>query len=497
MTYSVTLHGPIGELARQLSPVDHRRAEEIYAATLGLWSAVIAPTVKVSTRLGLRPVLVWTMFVGGPMNLRRSAARLLNSEETFTNLNAHPEISTYRQLVQAALHDRKISTAAYTPGTLLTGNPFVPTPNPSGRWLRDELDFALRKAWDGSEFLRHSDQQRHVPPMVGVLWEVPAPDWEKGERNLSDNLYTRTLPFKICDTSPLAPLQHDQQRSQLAEAYTWATSKSHRLQLDDAAGDKWYPIRRGRGLLEELLSGHRSDVFCTRLGEHTLRVAAALAAAEKSTAIREEKLEAAWSLVRRSIKDAFDLTPGIKGPIEEIIADIDSSVSAVSGANRTDAVAHVPSLTSSDSSTDLDLAPATETPDVPARRRQALVQSLARDSGLKRQVKQWYQDVCQMCRTVLRIPSPAGTYSEAAHIQALGAPHGGPDRIENLLCLCPNCHILFDNGARYLTDDLRIVDAIDGREVGTLAVHPHHRIGTAYVRKHRSRWASPTSKVPE
>ncbi|MEU6215105.1 HNH endonuclease [Streptomyces sp. NPDC047023] len=39
----------------------------------------------------------------------------------------------------------------------------------------------------------------------------------------------------------------------------------------------------------------------------------------------------------------------------------------------------------------------------------------------------------------------------------------GPDIVENLLCLCPTCHVLFDTGARVLTDDLTIIDTVTGQ----------------------------------
>ena len=43
--------------------------------------------------------------------------------------------------------------------------------------------------------------------------------------------------------------------------------------------------------------------------------------------------------------------------------------------------------------------------------------------------------------------TPAGLYAEGAHIKPLGKPHNGPDEVENILCLCPNHHVLFDRGA--------------------------------------------------
>lgn len=48
----------------------------------------------------------------------------------------------------------------------------------------------------------------------------------------------------------------------------------------------------------------------------------------------------------------------------------------------------------------------------------------------------------------LDLNAKVAPYAEAAHIRALGSPHNGPDVIENVLCLCPNHHVLFDNGAQ-------------------------------------------------
>ncbi|MEU2154459.1 HNH endonuclease [Streptomyces sp. NPDC019396] len=83
------------------------------------------------------------------------------------------------------------------------------------------------------------------------------------------------------------------------------------------------------------------------------------------------------------------------------------------------------------------------------------VQRIVRSSTVKRQVKAWHDQACQICG--LPVERPGGKYSEGAHIQALGSPHSGPDTTENVLCLCPTCHVLFDGGAIVLTDDLTIV----------------------------------------
>ncbi|MER5917031.1 YDG/SRA domain-containing protein [Streptomyces sp. NPDC001982] len=112
------------------------------------------------------------------------------------------------------------------------------------------------------------------------------------------------------------------------------------------------------------------------------------------------------------------------------------------------------------------------------------VQRIVRSSAVKRQVKVWHDNRCQICD--LRIEVPGGNYSEGGHIQALGSPHNGPDTTGNVLCLCPNCHVMLDAGAMVLGDDLTVIRG--GEAVGTLRTHPQHVIDLECVRQHRERW---------
>ncbi|MER5916132.1 YDG/SRA domain-containing protein [Streptomyces sp. NPDC001982] len=112
------------------------------------------------------------------------------------------------------------------------------------------------------------------------------------------------------------------------------------------------------------------------------------------------------------------------------------------------------------------------------------VQRIVRSTAVTRQVKRWHSGACQICG--LTITLPGGVYSEGAHIQAVGSPHSGPDTTDNVLCLCPTCHVMFDGGAIVLSDDLSIIR--DGEEVGVLRTHPQHAINLDRVRHHRERW---------
>ncbi|WP_437111376.1 HNH endonuclease [Streptomyces sp. enrichment culture] len=91
-------------------------------------------------------------------------------------------------------------------------------------------------------------------------------------------------------------------------------------------------------------------------------------------------------------------------------------------------------------------------------------------------------------RPVLVLPPPRHRSSEAAHIRARG--DGGPDVVENLLCLCPNCHTRFDAGALVLTDGLMIFDTVTGKLGEKITLHRWHFIDPRYVRHHRHRWTA-------
>ncbi|MBS2532202.1 HNH endonuclease [Catenulispora sp. NF23] len=121
-----------------------------------------------------------------------------------------------------------------------------------------------------------------------------------------------------------------------------------------------------------------------------------------------------------------------------------------------------------------------------ARRTTATVQRIVRSPQVVQRVKSWHKDRCQVCGMALEING--GTYSQAAHIQALGTPHNGPDVEGNVLCLCPNDHVLFDNGGIYISDDLKIIDSFTGDSIGMLRTHPQHHVGVSFLRLHRNRW---------
>ncbi|AMW15287.1 hypothetical protein A4E84_11825 [Streptomyces qaidamensis] len=94
-----------------------------------------------------------------------------------------------------------------------------------------------------------------------------------------------------------------------------------------------------------------------------------------------------------------------------------------------------------------------------------------------------YQHGCQVCG--VQLETRFGHYSEAAHIQGLGTPHDGPDRLSNMLCLCPNHHVQFDRLFLFIDEEWKVRRSRDGELISSLIRHPEHVIDEACVEYHR------------
>lgn len=116
-----------------------------------------------------------------------------------------------------------------------------------------------------------------------------------------------------------------------------------------------------------------------------------------------------------------------------------------------------------------------------APRQAATILRIVRDTAQARRIKELYEHQCQICG--VRLAGTAGPYAEAAHIRPLGAPHAGPDTADNILCLCPNHHVLLDYGGIAIADDFGLLGA-----AGQLLVRPQHHIAIAHIRYHRAHY---------
>ena len=120
----------------------------------------------------------------------------------------------------------------------------------------------------------------------------------------------------------------------------------------------------------------------------------------------------------------------------------------------------------------------------PVRREEAVVQRLVRSTVVAQQVKQMYAYACQIGGGV--IETPGGRYAEGAHVRPLGRPHDGPDVIGNILCLCPNDHVRFDQGHFVVSDDHRVIRGESGEALGPLRLDERHSLRTDCLAYHRS-----------
>lgn len=102
-----------------------------------------------------------------------------------------------------------------------------------------------------------------------------------------------------------------------------------------------------------------------------------------------------------------------------------------------------------------ELADFSEPPEPPDGERRC------RDAALAHGIKELHGFRCQICDT--RIDFSSGKpYVEAHHIRPLS--HDGPDKSENIICVCPNHHVQLDYGAIKLDSS-----ALMRRNVHTIA----------------------------
>ncbi len=102
----------------------------------------------------------------------------------------------------------------------------------------------------------------------------------------------------------------------------------------------------------------------------------------------------------------------------------------------------------------------------------AQIHRIIRDTDIARRVKYAYDYRCQICGETIKLRA-GEFYAEAHHIKPLGNKHGGPDVIENIICVCPNHHAQLDYGA--IRIDITKLRLING-----------HNINEAYIEYHNT-----------
>jgi putative restriction endonuclease len=120
----------------------------------------------------------------------------------------------------------------------------------------------------------------------------------------------------------------------------------------------------------------------------------------------------------------------------------------------------------------------------PERRSSGVIQRIVRNSKVTQFVKSIYDNRCQFCE--IQLMTSSGGYSEGAHIRPLGGVHKGSDTTENVLCLCANCHTLFDKGALYVDEaSLEVKSTVNPEFQKKLVVLNHHQLDDSNFEYHR------------
>ena len=113
------------------------------------------------------------------------------------------------------------------------------------------------------------------------------------------------------------------------------------------------------------------------------------------------------------------------------------------------------------------------------KRKEGTVLRIIRDTKIAHDIKKLYNYECQVCGITLVTKS--GSYAEGAHIKPLGTPHDGDDNPDNLICLCPNHHVLFDKGSFSILENFELIGNVKGK----LNVRPNHKLNKLNLQYHR------------
>lgn len=81
--------------------------------------------------------------------------------------------------------------------------------------------------------------------------------------------------------------------------------------------------------------------------------------------------------------------------------------------------------------------------DQQTKKKSYVISRIVRDSKIISYLKELYNNRCQICSESIDLGNWK-LYSEGHHIRPLWIPHNWPDKIENIIILCPNHHTEFD-----------------------------------------------------
>ena len=117
-----------------------------------------------------------------------------------------------------------------------------------------------------------------------------------------------------------------------------------------------------------------------------------------------------------------------------------------------------------------------EHPTSPSERVQYSGNRVKRNYSYAQQIRDLYDNTCQVCKVFLKTPTEGIGISEAAHIKAIGKPHNGPDTKANMICLCPNHHAQFDRYSFYIEPGTLEIVGLDEFKRKSITIHKKHKV---------------------
>ena len=117
-----------------------------------------------------------------------------------------------------------------------------------------------------------------------------------------------------------------------------------------------------------------------------------------------------------------------------------------------------------------------EHPTSPSERVQYSGNRVKRNDSFAHQIRDLYNNTCQVCKVFLKTPTEGIGISEAAHIKAIGRPHNGPDTKANMICLCPNHHAQFDRYSFYIEPETLEIVGLDEFKGQSIIINKKHKV---------------------
>ena len=174
-----------------------------------------------------------------------------------------------------------------------------------------------------------------------------------------------------------------------------------------------------------------------------------------------------------------------------IAAGHKSKLAAGDGGSSTTVSSSTPELTEEEQLAWLDQDSSDEVVERKSIQRDLLKRNRRKAAALKLV----YENKCMFCSIKLQIAEDR-FYSEAAHIKPLGKPHNGPDKIGNMLVLCPNHHLQYDWGhlrLQKVSSGYQILSSNKGDPLHGMALSPKHKLDDACISWHFD-WFKPRKK---